>query len=308
MALQEKGHINFEAEIKNIEALNFYDRLGIERQGPDEPERAFIARLKTAFHQKAKEYHPDSNGNNSAYTRLFQLINEAHNTLSHRSSRELYDANLAESRRFSFDEYSNEIFQSNSFFDVVTILSSYEDGTLIEGVAKTEAIAIVNAVHDFLSQFDVTQADLELQKLSSADRLLAALIRKFRATTIAIEGFKTADNIDKLRSSLSTLQIHLVEVSHLDDLNIDLGYQLRVLDDIIIGLSKPAGVTNAILNLAENLTNWQDLDLRVYYLLKQKLAIQNLTRTFKLVVNDPKKPGFAERFQKFEAEQSSNKD
>lgn len=70
---------------------DFYDVLGVD-------EDADAEELKRAYRDRAREYHPDLNDGGERATRMFTLVNRAHEVLSEPSERSAYD-------RLGHDEY-----------------------------------------------------------------------------------------------------------------------------------------------------------------------------------------------------------
>jgi len=67
---------------KTMADVDYYTLLGISRNASPE-------QIKKAFHQKAREYHPDRAGHKS--TEAFRLIAKAYETLSDQQKRQAYD-------------------------------------------------------------------------------------------------------------------------------------------------------------------------------------------------------------------------
>ena len=80
---------------KSLESLSFYQRLGV-------PKTASQPEIKTAYRGLAKKFHPDTNKTNSQLAgTIFQLINEAYETLKDAKKRESYDRFGNSAREYS---------------------------------------------------------------------------------------------------------------------------------------------------------------------------------------------------------------
>ncbi|XP_057482261.1 chaperone protein dnaJ 20, chloroplastic-like [Actinidia eriantha] len=96
---------------KVTEAVSFYDLLGISETGT-------LVEIKQAYKQLARKYHPDVSppGRVDEYTQRFIRVQEAYETLSDPSRREMYDRDMAQGlhlafsarRRFQSDEQKEE--------------------------------------------------------------------------------------------------------------------------------------------------------------------------------------------------------
>lgn len=83
---------------------NYYDILGVSQQ-------AILSDIKKAFREKAKIFHPDIN-NRVGSEELFQVVQEAYETLSDEQKRLAYDKSIASSR----SSYSSEDTSYNNSY------------------------------------------------------------------------------------------------------------------------------------------------------------------------------------------------
>ncbi|XP_057487413.1 chaperone protein dnaJ 20, chloroplastic-like [Actinidia eriantha] len=96
---------------QGVEALSFYDLLGISETGT-------LLEIKHAYKQLARKYHPDVSppGRVDEYTQRFIRVQEAYETLSDPGRRAMYDRDMARGlhlafsarRRFQSDEQMEE--------------------------------------------------------------------------------------------------------------------------------------------------------------------------------------------------------
>ncbi|EYU31495.1 hypothetical protein MIMGU_mgv1a012898mg [Erythranthe guttata] len=114
--LPRPGHVircssSLNDTVSERSAMSLYELLGI-------PETGSLVDIKQAYKQLARKYHPDVSppGRVEEYTQRFIRVQEAYETLSDPSTRELYDRDMANGvhlafnarRRSKFDEKMEE--------------------------------------------------------------------------------------------------------------------------------------------------------------------------------------------------------
>ncbi|XP_028822333.1 dnaJ homolog subfamily C member 4-like [Denticeps clupeoides] len=90
----------------NRSAANYYDLLGVK---PD----ASLEQIKTAFFNKSKKLHPDSDPDNPALHSQFVELSEAYRVLSREASRQEYDLRLRHPYPFGSSPASGQTSSSN---------------------------------------------------------------------------------------------------------------------------------------------------------------------------------------------------
>ncbi|GFY93057.1 hypothetical protein Acr_08g0014530 [Actinidia rufa] len=82
---------------QEVEALSFYDLLGISETGT-------LLEIKHAYKQLARKYHPDVSppGRVDEYTQRFIRVQEAYETLSDPGRRAMYDRDMARGLHLAF--------------------------------------------------------------------------------------------------------------------------------------------------------------------------------------------------------------